>query len=116
MRNEFIANFELDDSGDEPFYFAVCPEVIGARAEGNTLEEARGRLDAAIKSELEARREKTMRDILFDLPPDATREVIAVRETIAMQWVPYLGKPESTDRGRQVSVLQWPKGAPLNLG
>ena len=25
-------------------------------------------------------------------------------------------KPESTDRGRQVSVLQWPKGAPLNLG
>ena len=91
MRNDFTAIFELDDSGDEPFYFAVCPEVIG-RAEGKTLEEARGRLADAIKSELEARREKTMRDILFDLPPDATREVIAVRETIAMQWVPYLGK------------------------
>ena len=24
--------------------------------------------------------------------------------------------PESTDGGRQVSVLKWPKGAPLNLG
>ena len=25
-------------------------------------------------------------------------------------------KPESTDGGRQVSVLKWSKGAPLNLG
>ena len=25
-------------------------------------------------------------------------------------------KPESTDRGRQVSDLKWSKGAPLNLG
>ena len=26
-----------------------------------------------------------------------------------------LCKPESTEGGRQVSVLKWPKGAPLNL-
>ena len=25
-------------------------------------------------------------------------------------------KPESTEGGRRVSVLKWPKGAPLNLG
>ena len=91
MRNEFTAIFELDDSGKEPFYFAVCPEVIGARAEGKTLEEAREKLADAIRSALEARREKTIRDILFDLPSDSTREIIAVEETIAMQWVPYLG-------------------------
>ncbi len=90
MRNEFTAIFELDDSGEEPFYFAVCPEVIGARAEGKTLEEAREKLADAIRSALEARREKTIRDILFDLPSDSTREIIAVEETIAMQWVPYL--------------------------
>ena len=27
-----------------------------------------------------------------------------------------LTKPESTEGGRRVSVLKWPKGAPLNLG
>ena len=25
-------------------------------------------------------------------------------------------EPESTEGGRRVSVLKWPKGAPLNLG
>ncbi len=92
MRNEFTAIFELDDeSRSEPFYFAYCPEIIGARAEGKTIDEARDKLAEAIKSELKARREKTMSEILFDLPPDANREVIAVQETIAMQWVPYPG-------------------------
>ena len=84
MRNEFTAIFELDDSGDEPRYFAICPEIIGARGEGKTIDEAREKLREAIKSVLAERREKTMRDILFDLPPDATREVIAVRETISL--------------------------------
>ena len=88
MRNEFTAIFELDDSGDEPRYFAYCLEIIGAGAQGKTLEEAREKLSEAIKSELKTRREKTLRDILFDLPADATREIIAVQETIAMQWVP----------------------------
>ena len=92
MRNEFTAIFELDDSGDEPRYFAYCIEVTGARAEGRTIDEARERLAEAIKSELAAQREKTMRDILFDLPPDATKEIIAVQETVAMQWVPYIGE------------------------
>ena len=29
---------------------------------------------------------------------------------------PATSKPESTEGGRRVSVLKWPKGAPLNLG
>ena len=89
MRNEFTAIFELDDSGDEPLYFGVCPEIIGAKGEGKTLEEAREKLSAAIKSALQERREKSLRDILFDLPTDATQEVIAVQETISLNWVPY---------------------------
>ena len=84
MRNEFTAIFELDESGDEPRYFAYCTEIIGARAEGKTMDEVREKLREAIKSVLEERREKTMRDILFDLPADATREVIAVQETISL--------------------------------
>ena len=96
MRNEFTAIFELDDSGDEPRYFAYCTEIIGARAEGKTMDEVREKLRDAIKSVLQAHREKTMRDILFDLPSDATQEVIAVQETIAMQWVPYVGDKGDT--------------------
>ena len=92
MRNEFTAIFELDNSGDEPRYFAICTEIIGARAEGTTIDEAREKLAEAIKAELEKRREQTMRDILFDLPPNATQEIIAVQETVAMQWVPYIGE------------------------
>ena len=84
MRNEFTAIFELDDSGDEARYFAYCTEIFGARAEGKTMDEAREKLAEAIKRELQTRREKTMRDILFDLPPDATHEVIAVQETISL--------------------------------
>lgn len=84
MRNEFTAIFELDDSGEEPRYFAYCLEIIGARAEGTTIDEARDRLGDSIKSALQARREKTMRDILFDLPPEATSEIIAVQETIVL--------------------------------
>ena len=84
MRNEFTAIFELDDSGEEPRYFAICPEINGARAEGKTMGEVREKLRDAIKSVLEERREKTMRDILFDLPADATQEIIAVQETISL--------------------------------
>ena len=92
MRNEFTAIFELDDSRDEPRYFAVCTEIIGARAEGKTMDEARENLAVAIKAELEKRREQTMRELLFDLPPNVTQEIIAVQETVAMQWVPYIGE------------------------
>ena len=84
MRNEFTAIFELDDSRDEPRYTAYCIEVPGASAEGKTMDEARENLSDAIKSALQARREKTKRDILLDLSPDATQEVIAVQETISL--------------------------------
>ena len=92
MRNEFTAIFELDDSGDESRYFAYCPEIIGARAEGKTMDEVREKLAEGIKAELEAQREKTVRELLFDLPPGATQEIIAVQETVAMQWIPYIGE------------------------
>ena len=90
MRNEFIAIYEWDDSREDPCYFARCSEIIGVTAEGKTMEEAREKLVEVIKSELKARRDKTVRDILFDLPLDATQEVITVKETIALNWVPYL--------------------------
>ena len=84
MRNEFTAIFELDDSGDEPRYVAYCIEVPGAHADGKTMADARDNLADAIKSALQAQREKTMRDISSDLSPDATQEVIAVQETISL--------------------------------
>lgn len=87
MRNEFTAIFELDDDQAEPRYIAYCVEIPGVNAEGKTIDEARAGLAEAIKAALKARRKKTLQDILFDLPPDATREIIAVQETIAMQWV-----------------------------
>ncbi len=90
MRNEFTAIFELDDSREEPRYIAYCVEIPGAHAEGKTMDEARDSLTEAIKSALEQRREKTMRDLLYDMPPDATQEIIAVQETIALSWVPYV--------------------------
>ena len=93
MRNEFTAIFELDDSGEEPRYIAYCIEVTGARAEGKTMDEAREKLAEAIKSELASQREKTMRDILFDLPSSVTQEIIAVQETISLYpSQPYLGE------------------------
>ena len=84
MRNEFTAIFEWDDSRLEPCYIAYCIEVPGANAEGKTIEDARTKLAEAIKTALKARREKTIRDFLFDLPADATKEVIAVQETISL--------------------------------
>lgn len=55
MRNEFTAIFELDDESRlEPFYFANCPEIIGARAEGKTMDEARDKLAETITQRLRA--------------------------------------------------------------
>lgn len=85
MRNEFIAIYELDDSLAEPRYIAYCPEIPGAHAEGPTMDEARANLTEAIRQSLRRQREKTMREILYDLSPDAVREIIAVQETIDMR-------------------------------
>ena len=40
----------------------------------------------------------------------------APQETINTAPNSNTAKPESTEGGRRVSVLKWPKGAPLNLG
>ena len=84
MRNEFTAIYELDENGTEPRYIAYCVEIAGANAEGKTLDEARDNLTESIKRALQARREETLRDFLFDLQPNAKREVIAVQETISL--------------------------------
>jgi len=85
MRNEFIAIYELDDSRPDPRYIAYCPEIPGATAEGKTMDEARANLTEAIRQSLQQRREKTMREILYDLSPDAAREIIAVQETLDLR-------------------------------
>lgn len=85
MRNEFIAIYELDDSQPEPRYIAYCPEIPGAHADGQTMDEARAKLTEAIRRALQQQREKTMREILYDLPPEAVREIIAVQETVDLR-------------------------------
>ena len=37
-------------------------------------------------------------------------------EELPVVTVQSLGKPESTEGGRLVSILKWPEGAPVNLG
>ena len=87
MRNEFTAIFELDDSGEEPRYFAYCIEMHRSqtRKARRWTKSGRSCRDAIKSDALQARREKTLcEDILFDLPTDATQEVIAVQETISL--------------------------------
>ena len=70
MHNEFTAVLEKD--GD--WYFAVCPEILGANGQGRTIEECKQSLINAIELILEDRRE----DMLRGIPDEAIREVIIV--------------------------------------
>ena len=91
MRNEFTAIFELDESQPEPRYIAYCVEIPGAHSEGKTKDDARVGLAEAIKSALEQRRAESLRSLSCEiLPLTHTSEIIAVQETIALQWVPAL--------------------------
>lgn len=71
MQNEFTAVIERD--GD--WFVAWSPEIPGANGQGQTLEECRESLSAAIHLILEDRRE----DGLRGAPPDAIRERVTVQ-------------------------------------
>jgi predicted RNase H-like HicB family nuclease len=71
MHGEFTAVIEPAEEGG---YWAICPEVPGANGQGETVEEAKQDLAAAIRLVLEDRRE----DALRGLPPDAIQDVVSV--------------------------------------
>lgn len=71
MKAEFTAVIEPAPEGG---YWAICPEVPGANGQGETIEEAKDNLRAAIELILEDRRE----DILRGLPEDAIQDKVSV--------------------------------------
>jgi predicted RNase H-like HicB family nuclease len=70
MHNEFTAIIERD--GD--WFIAQCPEVPEANGQGQTADEAKSDLAAAIQLVLEDRRE----DAFKAASADALREVVTV--------------------------------------
>jgi len=71
MKGEFSAVIEPAEEGG---YWAICPEVPGANGQGETIEEVKENLAAAIRLILEDRREDAMRG----LPAEAIRETVLV--------------------------------------
>lgn len=71
MRNEFTAIIERD--GD--WFVSWSPEIPGANGQGQTIEECRQNLAAAIQLILEDRRQ----DGLRGLPSDAIQEVLTLQ-------------------------------------
>ena len=71
MRNEFTMVIEQDGE----WFIGYCPEIPGANGQGQTVEECREDLAAAIALILEDRREDGLRGV----PPDAIRDVVVVQ-------------------------------------
>lgn len=71
MKAEFTAIIEPAPEGG---YWAICPEVPGANGQGETIEETKQNLGAAIELILEDRRA----DILRGLPDDAIQDTVSV--------------------------------------
>ena len=71
MKAEFTAIIEAAPEGG---YWAMCPEIPGANGQGETVEEAKESLKAAIELILEDRRE----DMLRGLPADAIQATVSV--------------------------------------
>ncbi len=71
MKGELTAILEKAREGG---YWAICPEVPGANGQGETKEEAKESLRAAIKMILADRLE----DIRRGLPADAIEEPLAI--------------------------------------
>lgn len=71
MKGEFSAVIE---SAEEGGYWAICPEVPGANGQGETIEEAKNDLAAAIRLVLQDRLE----DVLRGLPAEAIRDTVLV--------------------------------------
>ena len=71
MRNEFTAIIEEAPEGG---FWAVCPEVPGANGQGDSVEEAKESLAAAIRLIFEDR----LDDIKRGLPNEAIETTVAV--------------------------------------
>ncbi len=71
MKAEFTAIIEAAPAGG---YWAMCPEIPGANGQGETVDEAKESLKAAIELLLEDRRE----DMLRGLPADAIQATVSV--------------------------------------
>ena len=71
MKSEFTAVIEPAPEGG---FWALCPEVPGANGQGDSVEETKHNLIAAIELILEDRRS----DYLRGLPCDAIQEKILV--------------------------------------
>jgi predicted RNase H-like HicB family nuclease len=71
MKAEFTAIIEAAPEGG---YWAVCPEILGANGQGETIEETKNSLRQAIELILEDRRA----DILRGLPEDAIQEKVLI--------------------------------------
>lgn len=71
MKSEFTAIIEPAPEGG---YWAICPEVPGANGQGETLEETKTNLAAAIELILEDLRA----DVLRGLPDDAIQDKVLI--------------------------------------
>ena len=71
MKAEFTAIIEAAPEGG---YWAMCPEIPGANGQGETVEEAKESLKAAIELILEDRRA----DMLRGLPADAIQAKVSI--------------------------------------
>lgn len=69
MRMEFTAIIEPAEEGG---FWAICPEVPGANGQGETIEEVKEDLEAAIKLMLDVMRE----DALKRASPTARHETL----------------------------------------
>jgi len=71
MKAELTAIIEVAPEGG---YWAICPEIPGANGQGETVEDAKNDLRAAIELIIADRRA----DIMRGLPSDAIQEAILV--------------------------------------
>jgi len=71
MKAEFTAIIEAAPEGG---FWAICPEVPGAKRQGETIEEAKINLRQAIELFLEDRKA----DILRGLPEDAIQDKVMI--------------------------------------
>jgi len=71
MKAEFTAIIEAAPEGG---FWAMCPEIPGANGQGETVDEAKQSLKAAIELMLEDRRE----DMLRGLPADVIQATVSV--------------------------------------
>lgn len=71
MKGELTAIIEKAPEGG---YWAICPEIPGANGQGETIEDAKENLKAAVVLILEDRLE----DVRRGLPEDTIQDIISV--------------------------------------